>query len=134
MNMAEHRENGPLLQNWYHKAAQQPWAVDAYLRKVRLHEFKTQEQQRNEFGVIPEEFLHLQAMHLPREQFFALDARRIAEARHLQFPDVFVQAMLFARQLASSTQSSVQDDAYYQAAFDAVDDLDADMPDEPGDE
>lgn len=131
MDTSEHSRDERSLQNWYRNAAQQPWSVDAYLRLVRLYDFKTQEQQRNEFGATPEEFARLQAMHLPRENFFATDARRMAEARHLQFPDVFVQTMLFARQLALSTQSSMEEDMYYQAAFDAIDDLDADMLDEP---
>lgn len=132
MDTAEHSRDERSLQNWYRNAAQQPWAIDAYLRIVRIHDFKTQEQQRNEFGATPEEFSRLQAMHLPREDFFATDARRIAEARHLQFSDAFVQTMLLARQLALSTQS-LADDTYYQAAFDAVDDLDADVLDEPDD-
>lgn len=134
MGTSEHSKDERLLQDWYRKAAQQPWAVDAYLRKVRMYEFKTQEQQRNEFGATPDEFLRLQAMHLPREEFFATDARRIAESCHLQFPDVLVNTMLFARQLTLSAQSLVQEDTYYQAAFDVVDDLDADMPDETDDD
>jgi hypothetical protein len=133
MDTSEHTRNQNSLQAWYEYATQQSWAVDACLRLVRLHDFKTQEQQRNEFGATPEEFLHLQAMHSPREDSFAVDARRIAQARHLQNPDAFVQTMLLARQLALSTQASVENDAYYQAAFDAVDDLDSEIPDELGD-
>ena len=133
MDTSKNNRDERSLQNWYRNAARQPWAIDAYLRIVRIHDFKTQEQQRNEFGATPEEFSRLQAMHLPREDFFATDARRIAEARHLQFSDAFVQTMLLARQLALSTQSPIEDDAYYQAAFDVVDDLDADVLDEPDD-
>jgi hypothetical protein len=129
MNTAEHNKDGRSLQNWYRHAAQQPWAIDAYLRIVRLHDFKTQEQQRNEFGATPEEFLHLQGMHLPREHSFSLDAQRIAEARHLKYPDVFVQTLLFARQLALMSQAPANDEQYYQAAFDAEDDLDAEHDD-----
>jgi hypothetical protein len=117
------------LQGWYRYAAKQSWAVDAYLRLVRIHEFKTQEQQRNEFGATPEEFLRLQAMHLPRKDSFALDARRIAQSRHLQNPNIFVQKLLLAQQLAQHSQSSVDPDHYYQAAFDTVEDLDT--PGEP---
>ncbi len=134
MDTSERDRDEQALQNWYRYAAQQSWAVDAYLRKARLHEFKMQEQQRNEFGATPEEFLHLQAMHLPREDFFVIDARHIAEVRHLQFPDAFVQTMLLARQLAFSTQSSGDNDTYYQAAFDAVDDLDTEVSDEVDEE
>jgi hypothetical protein len=134
MDTSEHTRNQNSLQTWYEYAIQQNWAVDAYLRLVRLHDFKTQEQQRNEFGATPEEFLHLQAMHSPRENFFAIDARRIAQARHLHNPDAFVQTMLFARQLAFSAQTSTENDTYYQAAFDAVGDLDSDIPEDSGDE
>jgi hypothetical protein len=89
-----------------------------------MYEFKTQEQQKNEFGATPEEFLRLQSMHLPREDSFAIDTQRIAQARHLQHPNAFVQAMILARQLLHSSQFSVDADHYYQAAFDAVDNLD----------
>lgn len=134
MDTSERDRDGQSLQNWYRYTAEQSWAIDTYLKKVRIHEFKTQEQQQNEFGATLAEFLHLQAMHLPREDFFATDARRIAEARHLQHPNAFVQTMLRARQLAFSEQSSEENDAYYQAAFDAVDDLDTDLPDEADEE
>ncbi len=133
MNTSEHA-NEKNLQDWYHQAAQQPWSVDALLRRVRVHDFKTQEQQRNEFGATPEEFSRLQAMHAPREDSYAMDARRIAQARHLQHPNEFVQAMLLARQLTLSSQATEDTDHYYQAAFDAVEDLDADLADEADEE
>src|SRR5947209_7973307 len=107
MDTSEHSKDANSLQDWYRHATKQPWAVDSYLRLVRMHEFKTQEQQRNEFGATPEEFLHLQAMHYPREDSFALGAQRIAQARHLQHPNAFVQAMLLAKQLLRSSQSHV---------------------------
>lgn len=124
MDTSEHIKGTNTLQDWYRYAAKQSWAVDAYLRLVRMHEFKTQEQQRNEFGATPEEFLRLQAMHYPREDSFAIDAQHMAQARHLQYPNAFVQAMLLARQLLRSSQSPVDAERYYQAAFDAIDNLD----------
>jgi len=124
MDTSEHTKDANSLQDWYRYVVKQPWAVDSYLRLVRMHEFKTQEQQRNEFGATPEEFLRLQAMHSPRADSFAMDALRMAQARHIQYPNAFVQARLLARQLLRSSQSSVDADHYYQAAFDAVDNLD----------
>ena len=62
----------PVFRDWYRYAAEQPWAVAAYLRLVRLHEFKTGEQQRNEFGVGTDDFLRLHGMPLPRDNAFVI--------------------------------------------------------------
>ena len=116
------------LQGWYDYAAEQPWAVDTYLRILRTHELKSREQQRHEFGATPQDFLRLRGMPLPRPDSFAMDAQNIAQICHLQHSDTFVQTMLLARQLVlTSPSSSVTQDAhqYYEAAFDAVDDLDS---------
>ncbi|MHB8595788.1 MAG: hypothetical protein ACYDER_03145 [Ktedonobacteraceae bacterium] len=124
MNRPEHTRKTNTLQSWYRYAAEQPWAVDAYLCLVRMHEFKTQEQQQNEFGTTAEHFLHLQAMHLPREDSFVEDALHIAQACHLDNPNAFVQAMVLASQLQQSSSISQHANQFYQAAYDAGDDLD----------
>jgi hypothetical protein len=125
MDTSEHSTHPPSLKDWYGYAAEQPWAIDSYLRVVRVHEGKTQEQQRNEFGVSQQEFLRLRGMPLPRTTSFPKDAQRIAEECHVQNPWVFIQTLLLAKQLTASTQSSLDSDQFYEAAFDALDDLDA---------
>ena|SRR5216110_475571 len=114
----------PVFRDWYRYAAEQPWAVAAYLRLVRLHEFKTGEQQRNEFGVGTDDFLRLHGMPLPRDNAFVRDTLEIAQECRVQHSRVFVSAMLLGRQLASSPDVDRDNEQYYEAAFDATDDLD----------
>jgi hypothetical protein len=123
MDTSEHTTD-PVLQDWYRYAARQPWAVASYLRLVRLHEFKTWEQQCNEFGVSTDNFLRLHAMPLPRDEAFAMDALGLAQECHVEHSGVFVQAMLLGRQLASSPETDSNEEQYYEAAFDPVDGLD----------
>jgi hypothetical protein len=125
MDTSEHTIDPAFLQDWYRYAANQPWAVDAYLRLVRIHEFKTREQQQKEFGASLEDFLRLQGMPLPRADALAMDALELAQDCHLQHPKAFVQTMLLAQQLTFSLQPTISIDQYYEAAFDAVEDLDS---------
>ncbi len=106
------------LEEWYRFTAEQPWAVDAYLRVLRTREGKTLEQQQQEFGAGNQEFLQLRGMPLPRPHLFRSDAQRIAEACRLQFPLQFVSALLLARNLLMSQPESGNVHSY-EAAFDA---------------
>ena len=53
-----------------------------------------------------------------------MDALGLAQECHVQHAGVFVQAMLLGRQLASSPVTERNEEQYYEAAFDLVDDLD----------
>jgi hypothetical protein len=122
----ENRDNvadEEIMADWYASVAEEPGFVGTWLSLLRNRQRITLEQQQSELGVDAQIFLHLQAMPLPRAELLASDAHRIAEACNLENPMAFVQAMILAYNLErAQTQATVQE--FYQAAFDAEEDLD----------
>lgn len=115
------------MTGWYVYAADEPGFVGYWLDLLRERQSVTPDQQKSEFGADDQAFLQLRAMPLPRSQALASDAHRIAEACGLKNQMAFVQAMILAKSLTRATnQSSTQE--FYQAAFDADEDLDG-LPD-----
>jgi len=126
--MDEFTNEQKMLNNWYHHAAQLPGSVDALLKLLRIREGVTEEEQRILLGIDHANFSRLKAMRAPRPQFFASDARRIAAYCKLENENPFLSWMLLARNLGKSIRSHPAKQ-YYEAAFDARDDLD-DVPEE----
>jgi len=126
--MDEFTNEQEVLNNWYHHAEQLPGSVDALLKLLRIREGVTEEEQRILLGVDHTNFSRLKAMRAPRPQFFVSDARRIAAYCKLENEKLFSSWMLLARNLGKSTRSHPAKQ-YYEAAFDARDDLD-DVPEE----
>ncbi|MCB9452391.1 MAG: hypothetical protein H6672_13220 [Anaerolineaceae bacterium] len=112
-----------ILQGWYQFAAQQPGSVESLLQLLRNRQGKSSDRQRTEFGATSQMFDKLRSMRLPREQFFAQDAKRIAEACYLSNPTAFVQALILARNIQQSEQFQAASTSY-MAAFDDNDNLD----------
>jgi len=98
------------------------------LNKVRRVTGQTEEEQRLELGAEPDHFTHLCGMPLPRAQYLIPDANRIAEECKLIDSLAFVRTMILAHKIENSNPASL-DQGFYQAAFDAQDDLDS-YPDE----
>lgn len=118
-----------ILNEWYRYAAKQETFVGSWLRTLREHQKITLEQQQRDFGVTGQEFMRLQGMPLPRPNQFTRDARRIADVCHITNPSAFVQAMLLARGLGrnqdfEANKSQLIARNFYQAAYDADEDLD----------
>lgn len=123
MNNITNISDKEIITRWYAYAADEPGFVGYWLKLLRERLSIDADQQQMEFGADDRAFLQLQAMPLPRPDSLTRDAHRIAEACGLENPMAFVQAMILANNLISDTnQSSVQE--FYQAAFDADEDLD----------
>lgn len=116
-----------ILADWYAYASDELGFVGSWLNLLRERQSITPDQQQSEFGTDDEAFVQLQAMPLPRSESLAGDAHRIAEVCSLKNPMAFVQAMILANNLMHATgQAPIQE--FYQAAFDADEDLDR-LPD-----
>lgn len=123
MNDKTNISDEEIMTRWYAYAADEPGFVGHWLKLLRERESVTPDHQQSEFGANDRAFLQLQAMPLPRSESLTRDAHRIGEACGLGNPMAFVQAMILANNLISDTnQASVQE--FYQAAFDADEDLD----------
>lgn len=117
-----------MLNGWYRHAAQLPGSIDELLKLLRIREGITEEEQRVLLGIDHDNFSRLKAMRAPRPQFFVSDARRIAAYCKLEDQNQFVSWMLLSRNLKETIKSQTAR-SYYEAAFDARDDLD-DVPEE----
>jgi hypothetical protein len=120
----ENLKDNELLERWYRYASRQAGFVGHALNKVRHLTGQTEEEQRLELGADPDHFVHLCGMPLPRAQYLIPDANRIAEECRLIDSLAFVRTMILAHKIENSNSSSV-DQSFYQAAFDAQDDLDS---------
>jgi|GEM_PF-2581506 len=121
---SEDFKDNELLERWYTYASKQVGFVGQALNKVRRVTGQTEEEQRLELGAEPDHFTHLCGMPLPRAQYLIPDANRIAEECKLIDSLAFVRTMILAHKIESANPSSV-DQSFYQAAFDAQDDLDS---------
>lgn len=112
-----------ILADWYAYAADEPDFVGSWLNLLRERQSITPDRQQSEFGADDRAFRQLQAMPLPRSESLAGDAHRIAEVCSLKNPMAFVQAMILANNLMQSdSQAPIEE--FYQAAFDADENLD----------
>jgi hypothetical protein len=117
-----------IVDAWYRYVSEQPGFVGPLLRILRDRQGLTVQQQQDEFGIDSHSFLRLQGMPLPRAGSFAADALVIAEACGLPNPLALVRALTLARNLERSIQQTAAMPVY-QAAFDAINDLDR-LPEE----
>lgn len=123
MNHNHEASDKEIMASWYAYAAEEPGFVGYWLGLLRKRQRITLEQQQSELGVDEQILLRLQAMPLPRPELLARDAHRIAEACNLENPMAFVQAMILAHNLERA-QAHMTVREFYQAAFDAAEDLD----------
>ena len=72
-----------IMASWYAYAAEEPGFVGYWLGLLRKRQRITLEQQQSELGVDEQILLRLQAMPLPRPEWLARDAHRIAEVCNL---------------------------------------------------
>lgn len=119
-----------IMIKWYRYAAEQPGSVDSLLRVLRERTGQTVAEQQAEFGASDEQWPRLRGFRVPRPDAFSSDARHIAEACQLASPFAFVQQLKLAWNLTNAPPASGTTQ-FYQAAFDARDDLD---PGPEGDE
>lgn len=117
MNSGEHTGDEEIMASWYAYVADEPGFVGYWLDLLRERQGITAVEQQNEFGADEAVFLRLQSIPLPRSHALARDAHRIAEHCNLKNPMAFVQAMLLARSLENTADTSAVQE-FYQAAFD----------------
>ena len=112
-----------IMMRWYQYAARQPSSVEALLQLLRERTGETVEEQRAAFGASEDEWIRLRGFRAPRGEQFSSDAQRIAAACHLGHPFAFVQQLKLARNLMTNSGAAGKG-TFYQAAFDAEEDLD----------
>lgn len=117
-----------ILRAWYHFAAEQSGFIGESLQRLRERQQISLEEQQREFGASNEAFAQIQGIPMPRTHRLAADANAIAEHCGLGNPLAFVQALVLAAKIRTSSIAKPAE-GQYRAAFDSTEDLDK-LPDE----